>query len=78
MSSHGEGGQQVTGLPVGTGCAEALLLPSVVSAASSWGLADSSEVETSVVLSLRYQAPLPIFLFFIIWMKHAFGHIATT
>lgn len=26
VSSHGEAGQQVTGLPVGAGCTEALLL----------------------------------------------------
>lgn len=34
-SSHGEAGQQVTGLPVGAGCTEALLLIGGLLAANS-------------------------------------------
>lgn len=85
VSSCGEAGQQVTGLPVGAGCTEALLLPLVaapvsgLSAVSNRDLSQqSSEVKTSVLSSVWSEAPSSIFLFPIMWVKREFGDIAVT
>lgn len=79
MSSRGEAGQQVAGLPVGSGRTEVLLFLSVVSLQRAAGIsAESSEGEASVLLSVWSEAPSPIFLFSVMWMKHEFGDIART
>lgn len=78
-SSHGEAGQQVTGLPVGAGCTGALLLPLVVSWQHAAGIsAQSSEGETYPLSSVWSETPSPIFLFSVMWMKCEFGDIVTT